>query len=261
MLTEGAPAYGRPVVDTSRIHLGSCPDSWGVWFPHDPAQTPWERFLDELAEAGYRWLELGPHGYLPTDAGRLGEELGRRGLKVSGGGVFGALHRQGTWEHDVAEARKVANFVRDMGADNVIYLPELYRDLEGSFTDKRTLDKDEWARLTWQTSEMGRIVSGDYGVTLVFHPHADSHVGTEEEIDRFLQGTDPATVSLCLDTGHVAYCGADNLAIIKQFPDRVRYVHLKQVDPAILEQVQASDMCFADAVRLGVMCEPPGGDP
>ena len=155
----------------------------------------------------------------------------------------------------------MANFVRDMGADNVIYLPELYRDLEGSFTDKRTLDKDEWARLTWQTSEMGRIVSGDYGVTLVFHPHADSHVGTEEEIDRFLQGTDPATVSLCLDTGHVAYCGADNLAIIKQFPDRVRYVHLKQVDPAILEQVQASDMCFADAVRLGVMCEPPGGIP
>jgi inosose dehydratase len=51
----------------SRLRLGSCPDSWGVWFADDPHQTPWHRFLDELAAAGYRWLELGPYGYLPTD--------------------------------------------------------------------------------------------------------------------------------------------------------------------------------------------------
>ena len=43
----------------SRLRLGSCPDSWGVWFADDPRQTPWRRFFDELAEAGYRWLELG----------------------------------------------------------------------------------------------------------------------------------------------------------------------------------------------------------
>ena len=49
------------------IYLGSAPDSWGVWFPSDPRQIPWERFLDEIAEAGYEWTELGPFGYLPTD--------------------------------------------------------------------------------------------------------------------------------------------------------------------------------------------------
>ena len=38
----------------ARLRLGSCPDSWGVWFPDNPNQTPWHRFLDELAEAGYR---------------------------------------------------------------------------------------------------------------------------------------------------------------------------------------------------------------
>ena len=47
------------------IKLGSAPDSWGVWFPSDPRQIPWPRFLDELAEAGYQWLELGPYAYLP----------------------------------------------------------------------------------------------------------------------------------------------------------------------------------------------------
>ena len=34
--------------DPAKIRLGSCPDSWGVWFADDPAQTPWPRFLDEL---------------------------------------------------------------------------------------------------------------------------------------------------------------------------------------------------------------------
>jgi inosose dehydratase len=38
----------------SRLRLGSCPDSWGVWFADDPSQTPWHRFLDELAEAAAR---------------------------------------------------------------------------------------------------------------------------------------------------------------------------------------------------------------
>jgi inosose dehydratase len=43
-----------------RLLLGSCPDSWGVWFAKDPLQTPWNRFLDEISEVGYQWLELGP---------------------------------------------------------------------------------------------------------------------------------------------------------------------------------------------------------
>ena len=49
------------------VRIGSAPDSWGVWFPSDPKQTPWERCLDEIAEAGYEWTELGPYGYMPTD--------------------------------------------------------------------------------------------------------------------------------------------------------------------------------------------------
>jgi len=42
------------------IKVGSAPDSWGVWFAQDPRQVPWHRFLDEVAQAGYRYVELGP---------------------------------------------------------------------------------------------------------------------------------------------------------------------------------------------------------
>ena len=66
----------------STILVGSAPDSWGVWFPEDPGQTPYTRFLDEVAASGYTWIELGPFGYLPTDPKKLSDELESRGLKL-----------------------------------------------------------------------------------------------------------------------------------------------------------------------------------
>ncbi|HEX9342308.1 MAG TPA: sugar phosphate isomerase/epimerase [Actinomycetota bacterium] len=250
-----------PIPTRSRLRLGSCPDSWGVWFADDPAQTPWPRFLDELAQAGYRWLELGPYGYLPTDPARLRDEVDRRGLRVSGQAVFGALHRAERWQSDIEAARRVAALVTAMGARHVILLPAAFRDLDGTLTEPRELDRDGWCTLVEAASRLGRILHEEYGVTAAFHPHADSHVGTQAQVERFLHDTDPASVSLCLDTGHIAYYRGDNLELIRAYPDRIAYLHLKQADPAVVAQVEAEDLCFAAAARRGVMCEPPQGLP
>jgi inosose dehydratase len=239
----------------SRLRLGSCPDSWGVWFADDPAQTPWPRFLDELAEAGYRWLELGPYGYLPTDPGRLGDEVGRRGLGVSGQAVFGALHDPGRWEDDLRDAHQVAGLVTAMGAGHVVLLPADAGPNPGD------LDQDRWRTLVERTSELGRILRQEHGVAAVFHPHADSFVGTQPQIERFLADTDPDSVNLCLDTGHVAYYEGDCAEVIAKYPDRIGYLHLKQADPAVVAQVRAEGLSFAEAVRRGAMCEPPKGQP
>jgi inosose dehydratase len=245
----------------SRLRLGSCPDSWGVWFPDDPAQTPWHRFLDELAEAGYEWLELGPYGYLPTDPARLRDELDRRGLRVSGQAVFGGLHHPEKWASDLADARRVAELVTAVGARHVVLLPDLYTDLDGNLLEPPELDSDAWGTLVRATSELGRVLKEEYGVAAVFHPHADSHVGTQRQVERFLADTDPDSVSLCLDTGHIAYYDGDNVELIRKYPGRIGYLHMKQADPAVLKEVRAENLAFAEAVRRGVMCEPPKGAP
>ena len=239
----------------SRLRLGSCPDSWGVWFADDPAQTPWQRFLDELAEAGYRWLELGPYGYLPADPARLGEEVGRRGLRVSGQAVFGGLHDPGRWRQDLAAARQVAELVTAMGGSHVVLLPA------DAGPGAPELDPGAWRTLVERTAELGRILRDEHGLAAVFHPHADSHVGTQPQVERFLADTDPADVNLCLDTGHIAYYRGDNLQLIARYPDRIGYLHLKQADPAVLDQVEAESLSFAEAVGRGAMCEPPQGEP
>jgi len=239
----------------SRLRLGSCPDSWGVWFADDPAQTPWHRFLDELVEAGYRWLELGPYGYLPTDPARLRDEVGRRGLRVSGQAVFGGLHNPDKWDQDLADARKVAELVVAMGGTHVVLLPD---DVG---PDAPELDPDQWRTLMEANSRLGRILKEEYGLQAVFHPHADSLVGSQPQIERFLQDTDPAWVDLCMDTGHIAYYDGDNVELIQRYPDRIGYLHIKQVDPQVLKQVREEHLGFGEAVRRGVMVEPPRGLP
>lgn len=248
-----------------RLALGSCPDSWGVWFADDPRQTPWQRFLDELADVGYEWLELGPYGYLPTDPAQLQDELGRRGLKVAGGTMHGysGLHRSDEWPAIFAQTRKVAELTAAVGAKHLVFVPVPgYRDdTTGASLEPAELDDDAWKTLIHAANELGKVVSEEYGVTLQFHPHADSHVETQAQTERFLDETDPGYVSLCLDTGHLAYRRADNVAIIRNYPDRIGYVHIKQMDPEIVAIAERDNLAFGQAVAMGASCEPPKGEP
>lgn len=248
-----------------RLRLGSCPDSWGVWYDDDPRQTPWHRFLDELAEVGYEWVELGPYGYLPTGAAQLQDELGVRGLRVAGGSMHGlsGLHRPDAMPAIMAKTRKVAALTSALGAEHLVFVPVPgYRDdTTGAYLEPAELDADEWRIMTRSVDELGRVVWEEHGVHLQFHPHADSHVETQQQTERFLAETDPRYVNLCLDTGHVAYRQGDSVELITGYPDRIGYVHLKAMDPDIVARAAAEDLAFGQAVALGASCEPPRGLP
>lgn len=245
-----------------KLRLGTAPDSWGVWFPDHPRQVPWTRFLDEAALAGYKWIELGPYGYLPTNPEQLRDELGRRGLQLSGGTGSGGLQRGASALAQAREeCRKIADLVVALGARHLVFLPETYRDLEGHDIYSRDLSRDEWGALVSGVSVLGKILMEEHGIHIEFHPHADSHVDDQRKVERFLADTDPESVSLCLDTGHIAYCGGNNMELIDKYCSRIGYVHLKAVDQAVVDEVHVRDLCFAEAVRLGAMVEPPGGVP
>ncbi|MCX2733065.1 sugar phosphate isomerase/epimerase [Saccharopolyspora sp. NFXS83] len=245
-----------------RLRVGSAPDSWGVWFPQDERQPPWQRFLDEVADAGYRWVELGPYGYLPTDPQRLRDELARRELTLSAGTCFTAFHRGDVWDEMWAHVREVAGLTAALGAGHLVVIPEMWRDqASGEQLEDRVLDDDSWRSLGAGIDRLAKAVHEEFGLGLRFHPHADSHVDTQPNVERFLEMTDPDLVKLCLDTGHISYCGGNNLELIEKYPSRIGYLHLKQVDPRVLAGVRDEDLPFGPAVRRGVMCEPPNGVP
>lgn len=250
-------------VDFSRLRLGIAPDSWGVWFAEDPHQVTWRQYLDEVAKAGYVWTELGPQGFLPQDPAQLRGELDQRGLKVCGGTVFAGLHKgPDALKKAIDDFGKEARLLTAVGARYLVQLPEQYTDMHtGAATETGRLDEQQWEHLVTGTNELGKVMLEEHGVELVFHPHVDTHVDTQERIERFLTDTDPRYVNLCLDTGHIAYCDGNNLEIVERFPERITYVHLKQVDPVVRDRAVAGKLPLSEAVKLGVMLEPPYGLP
>jgi inosose dehydratase len=191
--------------------------------------------------------------------------VARRGLKVAGGTMHGhsGLHREGDWPDIVRVTRQVAALTAAVGGQHVIFVPVPgYRDDQtGTYLEKAELDDDAWRTLIRATNELGKVVAEEHGLRLQFHPHADSHVERQQQTERFLDETDPRYVSLCLDTGHLAYRHADSVAIIRHYPDRIGYVHIKQMDPAVVQVADRDDLAFGQAVAMGASCEPPAGEP
>lgn len=155
----------------------------GCLVPEHPRQTPWERFLGEVADAGYTYIELGPYGYLPTDPAQLSDELAKRNLKLSGGTIFTGFHKgDDQWDRAWGQASNIAKLVRDMGAEHIVVIPDLWRsDLTGEALEPRTLEGEQWDRLAVGHDRLGKALLEEFGVHQQFHSHADSHVGTRRE--------------------------------------------------------------------------------
>ena len=246
----------------STITIGTAPDSWGVWFPNDPDQVPPEVFLAEVAEAGYEWIELGPYGYLPTDPVKLSEQLDEHGLGVLAGTVFEHLHRADSWDAVWTQVTNVAALTQALGGKHIVVIPDVWRHHKtGEPVENRELTAEQWEQKTSGLDELGRRILEEYGLQVQFHSHADSHVGYQPDIERLLESTNPEWVNLCFDTGHIAYYGGDCLELIEKYPDRIGYLHLKQVNPQVVAQVLDKDLSFPEAVRMGAMIEPPLGVP
>ena len=78
------------------------------------------------------------------------------------------------------------------------------------------------------------------GVTVCFHPHYNTCVFSQSDIDYFAEHTDPKLVSFCFDTAHTLLAGIDPAAIIRQYGDRIDFMHLKDVDTYALSKAEGT---------------------
>jgi inosose dehydratase len=238
------------------VTLAGAPDSWGVWFPDDPKQPHWSRFLDEVAAAGYSFTELGPWGYLPTDPGRLNAELNTRGLGLCGVTCIGPVEDESYRDTLDSDIRAQATLAGQFGVKYLVLIDGSYADVvTGELVAEPTLDDSGWRRLVETTTSIGRWIREEWDLQLVFHPHVETHVETPEQIARLLADTPPEYVGLCLDTGHHAYMDGEPISFIREHADRIPYLHVKDVDRDKRRKVLDEKIPFGAAVAMNVFVE------
>lgn len=147
------------------------------------------------------------------DVDALHDALTQRGLTVSGAVIAGHLEDPDVWIALERQARAAARAMAPFGARHLVLIDLLFFD-----ADPPTLNEREWRRLIDTTNRLGGLAA-ELGLVLAVHQHADTHLETDEQIARFLAETDPSPVSLCLDTGHLAWCGIDPVHFLRCYHD------------------------------------------
>ncbi|MGM9616303.1 sugar phosphate isomerase/epimerase family protein [Butyricicoccus sp.] len=240
------------------IKTGIAPDSWGVWFPEHEKQPQWWRCLDEMKVAGYEGCEIGPWGYMPNEDPKvLKHALEARGLTLVGATEGGNYLDDVNVEQMLKDIDDIAALLKHFpSAKYIVLLPPMYTNLEtGELEMNPELTEEEWAKYCANVQKCADRCA-EHGLEGLFHPHVDSHVQTEAQIDRFLQDT---TVNLCFDTGHHVYGGGEPISYYKKHADRIPYIHLKDCDLAVKAKMDENKWSFAKAVTEDIMVEPGKG--
>ncbi|MBR0348773.1 MAG: myo-inosose-2 dehydratase [Clostridia bacterium] len=243
-----------------KIKLGIAPIGWtNDDMPDLGGEITFEQCVSEMALAGYKGCEIG-NKYPKTVEG-MHEYLDIRGLEIANR-WFSSFILTKPFEEVEKDFRENCEFLKGCGAKRIGASEQSY-SIQGQmetpvFEKKYVMNDEEWKKFTDGLSKLGNIAK-EYGITLVYHHHMGTVVQTAEEIDKMMDMCDPDAVYLLFDTGHLAYCGEDYMAVLKKYAKRIKHVHLKDIRPEIVAKVKAESLSFLQGVRLGAFTVPGDG--
>jgi inosose dehydratase len=248
-------------LDPQKVPLGITPTLW--WnddFLSIDIGIPFGQCVSEMALAGFHGCSIG-HKY-PTDPAVLKPALELRGLRVSEPWVSTYFTIKEMKEQTLKSFHQEMNFIKGMGATDMVVaefgqavnpLPAV-----SLFANRPIFNDRQWKDLFDGLNHLGEISNAN-GMRLCYHPHMGTGVMIKEDVDRLMANTDPNLVHLLLDTGHLAFAGADPLEVATQYGSRIKHIHLKDVRSNIVTQAREEGFSFYDAIEAGVFTVPGDG--
>jgi inosose dehydratase len=211
--------------------------------------TPYPQLLDEMVRAGYDVTEWGMN--MPKDSARMVGDLKQRGLQMLGGFVGLELRNPKKRDEEIERGFEIGCYFKSIGGNYLIAADsgDARRRQEAGHVDSAGgLNSEQRKSLAEGLNELGRRLRPE-GVRVVFHNHVGTYVETESETACLLDETDPELVSWCLDCGHLTYGGGDNLKMLGKHGERVGFVHIKDVDGAVLKRSRSEGWSFKEALQ------------
>jgi inosose dehydratase len=92
-------------------------------------------------------------------------------------------------------------------------------------------------------------------VASCFHNHVGTPIETREEIDRLFALVDRSIVFLGPDTGHLAWGGADVVQFCRDYADLIKTMHLKDIDPKVMEEGRSQEWDYKTFSDQGIFAE------
>lgn len=244
------------------FRVANAPCSWGVIENIEGDQGLYGPVLDEMRETGYVGTELGDWGFMPTDPGRLRDELGARDIALIGSWVSVFLHDARRHAQSAQDALRTARLLAAVGGpDSVIILGnDPYGDPArtlhaGRITPDMEMDAATWAAFAGGAMLVARRVRDETGLRTVFHQHVGTWVETPRETRRLMEMTDPGLLGLCFDTGHWQFAGGEPVPGIEAYASRIWHVHFKDCAPEIASRSRGEGWDAITSVGRGVFCE------
>ncbi len=221
-----------------------------------------EQILAEIAQAGYAGAPAGPHG------DRSPEEVlalyARHGLRPAPGYLGADFWKKDRRDQILEQARRFASFTREVGCtelyvaaggfDYVTRSGRTRREVAGHVSPADALSDGEYQQFAETLMEVSEITLKE-GVRSCFHNHVGSVIETRDEIERLLALVDPNLVFLGPDTGHLAWAGADVVDFFRAYAERVKTLHIKDIDPVVLERGREQQWDYGTFVKNGIFTE------
>lgn len=220
--------------------------------PEVPART----VLDETARLGYAGCQFG-RGF--PDGEQLRRELSRRGLRLAE--WYCAIPT--TPDGPAAAAAPLAHetLSRLVAVSGEVLVVAL----------GRTPERDAWSGHVghgaprWPHAAFSTLAAlldtlaedaAAHGVRVAFHPHTATWIEAPDEVERLAGLLRESDAGICLDVGHYLVGGGDPIEALRRIGDKVVHVHLKDVDPGVLERLRRGTLHgFSEAVRERIFTE------
>jgi inosose dehydratase len=247
----------KPWRNNMNVKIGNCPCSWGVWGADgSPANITCDTFLKEVSETGYKYIELGPYGFLPTDTGKLKEKLAKYKLEVCACTIHFPFLEYRSFDECIPKIRPQLELLTSLGGKFAVGLD--VSDVGVCSSNKKNWTTEDYKKSIDKIGALNKFAGDEYGVMVVFHPHGKTPIETQKEIDMLIEATG---INLCLDTGHHAYVNGELsngdqsvFDCIRKYPEKIRYMHFKNVNLEILKKARKENMDLIDAFAIDVMC-------
>jgi len=251
------------MLDENKISLGIAPIGWtNDDLPELGAENTFEQCVSEMALAGFTGTEIG--NKYPKDPTVLKKALELRGMQVCNC-WFSTFFTTRPEEETIEAYKKQLDFLYNMGARE-IGCSEQGGSIQGRAVPifggrKPVYTAEQWERLFSGMNRLAEIAE-EKGMKCSLHHHMGTGIQTPEEIERFMEGTNP-NVYLLYDSGHIYFSEGTQEAVdalIDKYIDRIAHVHLKDVRAPKRGETLDKEMSFLDAVKNGTFTVPGDGD-